>query len=197
MANYYGILALEAQPAAFVAVSHGRGRSALLHQPFRRIFDQHAAAVGRTLRYFGVPEADVADAAQQVFLVVNRRYCEFEGRASLSGWIREICMRVAYAHRRQRRRRREDTVADPPQRSIDPQQHEEVERREDRDLATRLLRTLDDKQRALIVLYEIEMLPMPEVARMLGCPLQTAYTRRMSALEKLRQTLRLQSTETR
>ncbi len=156
---------------------------------FRRIFDGHAEGVARTLRYLGVPEADLMDAAQEVFLVVNRRFREFEGRASLSTWIRQICLRVASTHRRSRGRRREDVVAEPLDAGTEGDQQADLERREERALLGRLLDALDDDQRAVIVLYEIEMLPMREVAETVGCPLQTAYSRRKAALERLRAAL--------
>jgi RNA polymerase sigma-70 factor, ECF subfamily len=153
---------------------------------FRRIFDGHAAAVSRTLRYLGVPEPDLMDAAQEVFLVVNRRFREFEGRSTLSTWIRQICLRVALSHRRRRGRRREDIVEQPPDAGVEADQQSGLERREERVLLNRLLDALDDDQRAVIVLYEIELLPMREVAETVGCPLQTAYSRRKAALERLR-----------
>jgi RNA polymerase sigma-70 factor (ECF subfamily) len=156
---------------------------------FRQIFDAHSAAVGRTLRYLGVPESDLRDAAQEVFLVVDRRYIEFEGRSRLGSWIRQICVRIAYAYRRRRRRRREEVVAQPPERSVDAEQHTGIERRDQRVLLTRLLDALDDDHRAIIVLYEIEGLPMREVADILRCPLPTAYSRRKAGLDKLRDEL--------
>ncbi len=177
-------------PAASV-VTHGDGsrvRTRPNHE-FRKIFDGHAPAVSRTLRYLGVPEADLLDAAQEVFLVVNRRFREFEGRSTMSTWIRQICLRVALSYRRKRGRRREDLREDPPDPGIDADQHARIERHEQRALLNRLLDALDDDQRAVIVLYEIELLPMREVAETVGCPLQTAYSRRKSALERLRDAL--------
>jgi RNA polymerase sigma-70 factor (ECF subfamily) len=153
---------------------------------FRRIFDSQAPAVSRTLRYLGVPEADLMDAAQEVFLVVNRRFGEFEGRSTLTTWIRQICLRVALAYRRRRGRRREDIVEEPPEAIVAADQQAGLEQREQRALLNRLLDTLDDDQRAVLVLYEIELLPMREVAETVGCPLQTAYSRRKAALERLR-----------
>jgi RNA polymerase sigma-70 factor (ECF subfamily) len=142
--------------------------------------------VSRTLRYLGVPESDLMDAAQEVFLVVNRRFGEFEGRSTLSTWIRQICIRVALTYRRRRGRRREDILEEPPETVVDADQQAGLERREQRVLLNRLLDTLDDDQRAVVVLYEIELLPMREVAETVGCPLQTAYSRRKAALERLR-----------
>jgi RNA polymerase sigma-70 factor, ECF subfamily len=168
------------------------GDSRVQTQPnleFRQIFDEHSATVARTLRYLGVPEADLLDAAQEVFLVVNRRFREFEGRSTLATWIRQICLRVALSTRRRRGRRREEITADPPDSGEAPDQHASLERRERREELNRLLDALDDDQRAVIVLYEIELLPMREVAETIGCPLQTAYSRRKAALERLRAAL--------
>jgi RNA polymerase sigma-70 factor (ECF subfamily) len=153
---------------------------------FREVFEQHAGSVGRTLRYLGVAEADLMDAAQEVFLVVNRRYAEFEGRSSLSTWIHEICVRVAFSTRRRNRRRREEVVAAPPEESVDAEQDLRIAQREDRALLQQLLDSLDETQRQIVVLHEIERLPMREVAEIVGCPLQTAYSRCKAALEKMR-----------
>ena len=47
------------------------------------------------------------------------------------------------------------------------------------------LDTLDEKKRAVFVLYEIEQLSMNEVAQVLECPLQTAYSRLHAAREQV------------
>lgn len=157
--------------------------------PFRQIFEEHAAAVYRTLRYLGVAEADLMDASQEVFLVVDRRRGEFEGRASLSTWIHEICIRVALSARRRRRRRHEELVPEPPETTIDADQDVRIEQQDRHGLLARLLDGLDEAQREIIVLHEIERLPMREVAEIVGCPLQTAYSRRNAGLEKMRDRL--------
>jgi RNA polymerase sigma-70 factor, ECF subfamily len=177
------------RPSAGIEGGHLRVLTPRPGSDFRRIFDAHAPTVGRTLRYLGVPESELMDAAQEVFLVVNRRYREFEGRSSLSTWIRQICLRVALSTRRRRGRRREDVLEQPPDAGVDADQHALIERREQRAVLNRLLDALDDDQRAVIVLYEIELLPMREVAETVGCPLQTAYSRRKAALERLRAAL--------
>jgi RNA polymerase sigma-70 factor (ECF subfamily) len=177
-------------PGVLAAAAHDEGAFPVALPPFRQVFEEHAASVGRTLRYLGVPEADLMDAAQEVFLVVDRRYPEFEGRSRVSTWLRQICLRVALSHRRRRKRRREEVVAEPPELAVDAGQHADIEVRQRRALLTRLLDALDDDQREVIVLYEIEQLPMREVAASIGCPVQTAYSRRKAALERLRDALR-------
>jgi len=47
------------------------------------------------------------------------------------------------------------------------------------------LNKLDDDKRQVLVLYEIEGLTMREVAEVVGCPLQTAYSRLHAARDVL------------
>jgi len=178
-----------AEPAVAAPGALASGVRVTERQTFRQIFEDHAAAVGRILRAMGVAEADVMDAAQEVFLVVNRRYGEFEGRSSVSTWIRQICIRVALSSRRSRRRRREDVLAEPPEESVAADQHSRIEGAEERRLLGWLLDSLDVGQREVIVLHDIEHLPMREVADIVGVPLQTAYSRRKSALANMRERL--------
>jgi RNA polymerase sigma-70 factor (ECF subfamily) len=51
-----------------------------------------------------------------------------------------------------------------------------AERREAEWLVSRLLDELDEQKRLILVLVEIEQLSVPEVARMIGKPLNTVYT---------------------
>jgi RNA polymerase sigma-70 factor (ECF subfamily) len=44
-----------------------------------------------------------------------------------------------------------------------------------------VLSILDEDRRTVFVLYEVEELPMEEVAAVVGCPLATAYSRLRSA----------------
>jgi RNA polymerase sigma-70 factor (ECF subfamily) len=47
----------------------------------------------------------------------------------------------------------------------------------ERTAVQRLLSVLDEDKRTVIVLYEIEGFSMKEVAAIVECPLQTAYSR--------------------
>jgi RNA polymerase sigma-70 factor (ECF subfamily) len=141
------------------------------------IFQQHAPFVWRALRRLGVPESDVEDVCQEVFVVVHRRLRDFEGRSSLRTWIYGICTRTASDYRRSGRVRREIVTDTPPDAPQEGAQQEVVALRQARQKLDRILDTLDDDKRAVFVLYEIEELTMSEVAEAVGCPLQTAYSR--------------------
>lgn len=145
--------------------------------PFERVFADHAPQVWRALRRLGVDARDVDDVCQEVFATVHRRLPTFGGRSALSTWIYGICLHKAWAHRRTTRRRREELGATPPEPFVEAPQLDALQRRRALAFADALLDTLDDDKRAVFVLYEIEEMPMKEVAEAVGCPLQTAYAR--------------------
>lgn len=135
-----------------------------------------APYVVRVLRYFGVAEKDVPDTAQEVFLVVHRKLGEFEQRSSLRTWLYRICQRAASDYRKRAHVRREVVTGEPlGQEIVDGVGA--VEGAEARSLLMNALARLDDEKRAVFVLFEIEGLEMKEVAEVVGCPLQTAYSR--------------------
>lgn len=159
----------------------------------RRVFDAHARDVWRALCFLGVPESDVPDVCQDVFVTVHRRLHTFEGRSSLSSWIYGICLRTVAAYRRKAHRRHEQPVAEVPrEESADAPQERAVIASERLERLRRVLATLDDKQRQVFVLYEVEHRPMKEIAESLDVPLQTAYSRLRAARQHVRRGFELE-----
>lgn len=141
----------------------------------------------RALRYFGVPERDVADVAQEVLLIVHRKLPEFEQRSTLRTWLYRICQRAASDYRRRAHVRRELVKAEPlaPETSA----ADAIAQLEARAQLIAALDVLDDDKRDVFVLFEIEQLDMHEVCEVLQCPLQTAYSRLHAARKLLLQRL--------
>lgn len=156
-----------------------RSQRALSGAPeLEHVFADHARFVWRVLVRLGVARADVADACQEVFLVVHRRLSEFdERRASLHSWLYGICLRVASEHRRRRPQRREAPLERAPELTTAATPESALLQRRAWERLAAVLSQLDGAKREVFVLYELEQLPMPEVAALLGCPLQTAYSR--------------------
>lgn len=167
-------------PAARLQGAGGRDGLPTLPQIFR----EYAPFTWRALRRLGVPESDVEDVCQEVFVVVHRKLGDFEGRSSLKTWIYGICARTASDYRRSGRVRREVVTDAPPEGTHEASQHDVLQMREARKALDRILDQLDDDKRSVFVLYEIEELTMAEVAEALQCPLQTAYSR-LHAARKL------------
>jgi RNA polymerase sigma-70 factor (ECF subfamily) len=155
----------------------------------REIFNEHAPFVWRTLRHLGVREADLEDLCQEVFLVVHRKLPDFEWRSALQTWIYGICLRTASDHRRRAYMRREVVSGDVPEGSVLPSQEASVRGAEARQRLLGLLDALDEEKRQVFVLYEIEGLDMKDIAKIIGCPLQTGYSRLHAARALLAQGL--------
>jgi len=151
----------------------------------RSVFRDHVAFVWRTLRHLGVDDAELDDCCQEVFLVVHRRLSGFEGRSSMRTWLYAIARRVASQHRRRHPRRREAPLDHAPEGELAPAQVEAVHRRQARERLYAILDELPEDQRAVYVLYEIEQVPMREVAESMGTPLQTAYSRLHAARDRV------------
>jgi RNA polymerase sigma-70 factor (ECF subfamily) len=128
---------------------------------------------------------DLEDALQEVFVVVHRRLSEYREEQKLRAWLYAISVRVARDFRRKRMRRREQLTATPPDSARDASQLENVANRQAVELAQRLLQALPENQRAVFLLYEVEQMPMSEVAEALKCPLHTAYSRLKKARERV------------
>jgi RNA polymerase sigma-70 factor (ECF subfamily) len=141
------------------------------------VYSQCAPLVWRTLRSLRVHESLVPDAFQDVFIVVYRRYPEFDHRCKVSTWVYEITSRVARAHRRRHARgsalfttqHRELPADDSPARRAECNERARV-------LSALLSRLADDK-REVLVLAEIEGLSAPEIAQITSSSLNNVYSR--------------------
>ena len=94
-------------------------------------------------------------------------------------------LRMASTLRRNSRRRErfiQSVQAEPEATNRTP--HDELERRQALDLLDMILQTLEDEQREVFVLCEIEELTAPQVASIVGIPVGTVASR----LRRARQT---------
>lgn len=164
-----------------------QAESGRLGDGLREIYQAHAGLVWRALRRLGVSEAALEDALQDVFLVVYRRGNEFEGRASLTTWIYGIVLRVAKDYRRSEARHsaRIDRLAQLLTRDVDGTADPAyaVERHEANQLMHLLLAKLPDELREVLVLVELEDLPLREACESLAINVRTGQRRLRAARE--------------
>jgi len=145
---------------------------------FDEVYALHVAFVWRVLRTFGVPEVQVEDAVQDVFVVVHRRLREWQGKAAITTWLFAIARRVASNHRRRAGKPTEplaDELVSDTTGGGDP--FVEASRAQAAATVLAILEQLDEDKRIVFALVELEQLPVPEVARMLDLNLNTAYSR--------------------
>lgn len=160
-------------------------------EAFQPFYEGNVKFVWRTLRRLGVREAELADATQEVFVVVYRRMHEFEGRSKATTWLFRIAFNVARNQRRKAYERYEvpddESVGDRVDEASDVDS--ELKRRQGRAILQSLLDSMPLEQRAAFVLFELEGLTTNEVAEALDVPVGTVASRVRRARETFQQGL--------
>lgn len=110
-------------------------------------------------------------------MTVYRRLPSFRGDSKLSTWIYGIVRHVAAKHRRTSARKDRAEPLEHEPRSLAPSPLERAQDEQARDFVLEFLERLDAGKREVFVLGVLEELSMPEVAEMVGIPLNTAYSR--------------------
>jgi RNA polymerase sigma-70 factor (ECF subfamily) len=151
-----------------------------LRLDLREVFTMHASYVWNTLRRLGVDGADLEDVTHDVFAEVQRHLGEFEPARPVKPWLFGFAFRIASGYRRRSARRREAPLDAEP---VDPGALADARMAadEDRRLVLEALGAIDLTRRAVFVLYELDGVPMAEIARSLDIPENTAYSRLRAA----------------
>jgi RNA polymerase sigma-70 factor (ECF subfamily) len=161
---------------------------------FRSMVDAHFVTVWRALRHLGVPEVGADDGAQQVFLVAARRLDEIR-EGGERPYLYGIALRVASEIRRAMRRRREVPMDAPVfepvgSAAVQPPPDQVLDNKRALAMLATCLEGMSEKLREAFVLFELEELSAPEVARLLGVPVGTVASRVRLARETIRESLR-------
>jgi RNA polymerase sigma-70 factor (ECF subfamily) len=149
------------------------------------IFDEHFQYVWATLRRLGVREADREDLVHEVFLKVHSRIADYDTSRPIRPWLFGFAYRVAADHHRLARHRVEvlGVHADAPAAAAPAD--EGVAASEERTLLLEALQTLELDRRAVLVMHDVDEVPIPEIAHLLDVPLNTAYSRLRLARQQL------------
>jgi RNA polymerase sigma-70 factor (ECF subfamily) len=146
---------------------------------FEVLYDTHFPYIWRVVLRLGVPFVQVDDVVQEVFLIAHRKLDTFEGRSTIKTWLYGIALRVARVHRVRCTRWSEADALDEEQvQGPDAARPDErAQRAEAARLVCVLLDHLDDSQREVFVLAELEQMSAREIAEALGLKLNTVYSR--------------------
>lgn len=158
------------------------------------VYREHAAAVSRWVRRLWGPArasgtVDDEDLLHEIFLIVQRQLASFRGEAALTTWLYAITVRVVTARRRKERWRQLIWRRAAPELAAEPSDAASAEhaRAETSRMVYALLDTLKERDRTLLILFELEQLPGAEVAAILGIPeknLWVALSRARARLKK-------------
>jgi RNA polymerase sigma-70 factor (ECF subfamily) len=149
------------------------------------VYEAHFRYVWRCLRSLGIRDSQLDDALQDVFIVVQRRLPEFDGQAELRTWLYAIALRIARKYRDRARREPASLEAarerDPELPAASEVSGDSALESERLLLARRALASLTDDKREIFVLARVEQMSAPEIASVLGIPLNTVYSRLRAA----------------
>ncbi|HUI54007.1 MAG TPA: sigma-70 family RNA polymerase sigma factor [Bryobacteraceae bacterium] len=153
---------------------------------FETLMRQHERMVLVTaMRMLGNIE-DAKDASQEVFLKLHRNLGKVEAASNFSGWLYRVTVNVC--HDMGRKRTASVAVDDVPElAAAEDDPHQSAEGAERRRVLQLSLRLLPEKERAALVLRDLEGLSTEEVARVLGSTESTVRSQISKARVKVRE----------
>ena len=157
---------------------------------FNVLYERYFPIVYRRVRYV-VPEADVEDITQEIFIAVTRSLKNFRFEAQFSTWLRTLVNRQVADFYRSRKPRFEtfslDVESDDPDRELNLSVEDKTSTSDDLVILRQALRNLPDNYREIIMLRFVEGLQFDEIARVQGQSLEATkslFRRAISALQK-------------
>jgi RNA polymerase sigma-70 factor (ECF subfamily) len=139
-------------------------------EAFQKEFDY----LCRTLRRLGVRDEDIQDEAHEVFLVLRRKWPDYDPLRPLRPYLFGIAFRVVGARRR---RQRELPQAFDDTESTAPRPDETLETADARRLVLAALSRVPLARRAVLVMHDVDEISMRDIAQTLSLPLFTGYSR--------------------
>ena len=158
---------------------------------FEQLIDCYQRKVMMTAWRMLGDQEDARDAAQEVFLRVYKYLGGFRSNQDFAAWLHRIIINVCRDHLRKRSRFASlETECEPGSLDKIPGS-EDVEAAvvssQERAILTRALATLSRKERAALVLRDLEGFTTEEVARVLGSTQTTVRSQICSARAKVKQ----------
>ena len=155
----------------------------------REAVRQYARYVIGVLGRLGVAPADVEDVAQEVYLAIHAQLGSAEARISFKTWLCGVCRHKAADYRRKRARRQVLASARPSEAPPEVEKPDGFLLQREASKPARALARLPDEQLEVFVLMRRGFAD-EDVDSLVGCPIDTAYTRYRVALQRAKTMLR-------
>jgi RNA polymerase sigma-70 factor, ECF subfamily len=146
-----------------------------------QIYRAHVQDVGRWAERMAGPGFDIPDMVSEVFEIVQRKLPSFRGDSSLRTWLWGITEKVV-RHRRRKDRLRHwlwPSTKDPTRHlpAAGPSQHERLEEKERHARVYQVLERLAERDRQILILFELEEMSGAEIAALLGITVDNVWLR--------------------
>ncbi len=152
---------------------------------FGPLYERYLKTVHNRVRYM-IPEADIEDVTQEVFIAVLKSLHSFRGESQFGTWLRTLTnYKIAEYYRRRNRKQ------DPPEAPIVeaerlPDESSDLQL-EDRIALRKALSNMPDKYREVILLRFSDGMQFNEIARSMSSNLESTkslFRRAIAALRK-------------
>ena len=146
---------------------------------WKSLHDAHFGFVWKVARGLGTPPEELEDVVQETFFVAFRKLDRFE-QGQLRTWLYRIAANVVSSrHRRRRVRKALQAVfmIGAPEPVVDRTPQDDAEASEAQGHVSEILERMAPKKREVFALFELEGLSGDEIARRVGCPVDTVWTR--------------------
>lgn len=152
------------------SVSPGNGPDA------RTLYQTEFKFVWRAVQRLGAADGDVEDRVHDVFAIAVKRWDTFDASRSLKLWLYGIAYRVMLDFHRKLGNHEEpvDRITSPAE-AGDPE--ESAVRAQGLSLARQIINSIEFDRRTVLVMHDLEEIPVPEIAEALEIPVNTAYSR--------------------
>ena len=155
--------------------------------PFAVIYRRYFRDVSRSVRRFGVVERHADDVTQDVFLAVHRALPRFDWSQSLMPWLKTITYRTARDHRKAGKNKEELSPTegfDPADIASENHERRLAGKRDALKEFDAIMQTLDEDEREVIFLCDIDECRVTDVASALGLRDSTVSTRLQRARKR-------------
>lgn len=147
---------------------------------YERLYELHSARMKSLAFHMVGSRADAEDTVQETFLKVYRAVRGFEGQSSLSTWIYRILINCCYDVMRRQKRLAEKPV----------KQEYAMDAKLPLKIALeRALQSLNERQRLVFLMFEVEGLKHSEIAGILEVPEGTSRSWLFEAKRELKRML--------
>jgi RNA polymerase sigma-70 factor (ECF subfamily) len=163
-------------------------------QAFDSLYNRHVKAVYNRVRY-RIPETDVEDVTQDVFLAVLCSLPTFRGEAQFNTWLRTLTNHKVAEYYRRRYRKKETMQVDLVQAESCSDQSN-ASTLEDRIVLRDILNNLSKHHREVILLRFAEGMPFKEVAHQMKKNPEATKSLFRRAISALREKIEVKDEQT-
>lgn len=150
---------------------------------FQRVFEAELGYVATSLRRLGVAPRDVEDVAHDLFVQVWRQWSTYDPARPVRPWLFAFAFRFASDYRRLSRHKVEMFV-EKDSATKEKGADELLVEHEQQRLLFSALESISEERRGVFILFELDGVPMQEIAESLAIPANTAYSRLRLAREE-------------